>query len=202
MEDITKLKISNVEKERLLIKNLNNRPNAMATYGQAKMSSTEAKDVFDKQFELTVKRHNELCDEVGAIAEEVERELVGANSAEVKRVEAEKSRSSAEAQRVTNETNRKNAEAVRVSNENTRKTAEIARNETVGALDVAVDQLIATQEALLNGEVESVSIVAYPVGAVYLNTNAANPAALFGGTWENIGTLPAPVLVNMWRRIA
>lgn len=109
---------------------------------------------------------------------------------------------SAEALRVTNETARKNAEAVRVSNENTRKTAEIARNETVGALDVAVDQLIATQEALLNGEVESVSIVAYPVGAVYLNTNAANPAALFGGTWENIGTLPAPVLVNMWRRIA
>ena len=202
MEDVTKLKISNVEKERLLIKNLNNRPNAMATYGQAKMSSTEAKDVFDKQFELTVKRHNELCDEVGAIAEEVERELVGANSAEAKRVDAEKTRSSAEALRVTAETYRANAEALRVMNENARKTAEIARNETVGALDAAVEQLIATQEALLDGVVESVSIVAYPVGAVYLNTNAANPAALFGGTWENIGTLPSFAMINMWRRIA
>lgn len=67
MEDVTKLKISNVEKERLLIKNLNNRPNAMATYGQAKMSSTEAKDIFDKQFEFLTERFNNMADSVAAV---------------------------------------------------------------------------------------------------------------------------------------
>ena len=73
MEDVTKLKISNVEKERLLIKNLNNRPNAMATYGQAKMSSTEAKDIFDKQFEFLAERFNNMVDSVAAVDDKLDK---------------------------------------------------------------------------------------------------------------------------------
>lgn len=81
MEDVTKLKISNVEKERLLIKNLNNRPNAMATYGQAKMSSTEAKDIFDKQFEFLTERFNNMADSVAAVDDKLDEFISSVSSA-------------------------------------------------------------------------------------------------------------------------
>ena len=81
MEDVTKLKISNVEKERLLIKNLNNRPNAMATYGQAKMSSTEAKDIFDKQFEFLTERFNNMVDSVAAVDDKLDEFMSDVSSA-------------------------------------------------------------------------------------------------------------------------
>ena len=81
MEDVTKLKISNVEKERLLIKNLNNRPNAMATYGQAKMSSTEAKDIFDKQFEFLTERFNNMVDSVAAVDNKLDEFMSDVSSA-------------------------------------------------------------------------------------------------------------------------
>jgi methyl-accepting chemotaxis protein len=81
MEDVTKLKISNVEKERLLIKNLNNRPNAMATYGQAKMSSTEAKDIFDKQFEFLTERFNNMADSVAAVDNKLDEFMSDVSSA-------------------------------------------------------------------------------------------------------------------------
>ena len=60
-------KITEAEKERLLIKNLNDRPNSLATYGRAKMSSEQLKDVFDKQFILLVQKFNEACDELGLL---------------------------------------------------------------------------------------------------------------------------------------
>lgn len=81
MEDVTKLKISNVEKERLLIKNLNNRPNAMTTYGQAKMSSTEAKDIFDKQFEFLAERFNNMADSVAAVDNKLDKFMSSVSSA-------------------------------------------------------------------------------------------------------------------------
>lgn len=81
MEDVTKLKISNVEKERLLIKNLNNRPNAMATYGQAKMNSTEAKDIFDKQFEFLTERFNNMADSVAAVDNKLDEFMSDVSSA-------------------------------------------------------------------------------------------------------------------------
>ena len=62
MDDIKNLKISETEKERLLITRLNNRPNAMATYGQAKLTPEQMKEVFDQQFKLIVDRYNSLCD--------------------------------------------------------------------------------------------------------------------------------------------
>ena len=57
-------KITNTEKEALLLKRVNDRPNSMATYGKAKLDGTQTKDLFDKQFELVVQRHNALCDDV------------------------------------------------------------------------------------------------------------------------------------------
>lgn len=62
MEDLKSVKISETEKNRLLIKNVNNRPNAMASFGKAKLTAEQTKDLFDKQFELVVERHNKLCD--------------------------------------------------------------------------------------------------------------------------------------------
>lgn len=60
-------KITNTEKNALLLKRVNNRPNALVTYGTGKLNGTETKDLFDKQFELVVERHNELCDDVEAV---------------------------------------------------------------------------------------------------------------------------------------
>ncbi len=67
MEDLKSVKISETEKNRLLIKNVNNRPNAMTSFGKAKLTAEQTKDLFDKQFELMVARHNGLCDETGQI---------------------------------------------------------------------------------------------------------------------------------------
>ena len=78
MEDVRNLKISDAEKNRLLIKRLNNRPNAMATYGQAKLTPEQMKDIFDQQFEMLVGKYNELCEllarlnEIYATDEELE----------------------------------------------------------------------------------------------------------------------------------
>ena len=63
-------RISETKKNSLLIKNLNNRPNASATYGRGGMSADEVKDVFDKQFLCLVEAHNALVEETeGKLAE-------------------------------------------------------------------------------------------------------------------------------------
>lgn len=66
-------KISEAEAERVLVKRVNNRPNAMATYGMAKMSPTDTKDIFDKQFALVKEKHNLLVDKTADIYQEQER---------------------------------------------------------------------------------------------------------------------------------
>ena len=65
------LKITNSERMGVLIKGVNNRPNATATYGGGKLDSTQTKNLFDKQFELLVKKHNELCEKFGLTSEEL-----------------------------------------------------------------------------------------------------------------------------------
>ena len=102
MQDINELKITEAEKARLLIKNANNRPNAMATYGQAKKSSSDVKDMFDQQFEFVVERFNKLCD---AKSEEQSEIIV----AEQSRVTAEKNREAAEKNREAAEVKRETA---------------------------------------------------------------------------------------------
>ena len=75
MEDLKSVKISETEKNRLLIKNVNNRPNAMASFGKAKLTAEQTKDLFDKQFEMMVERHNGLCDETDAVLGKVEQRM-------------------------------------------------------------------------------------------------------------------------------
>lgn len=59
-------KISETEAERVLVKNVNDRPNALASYGIAKKTPTDTKDIFDKQFRLVQEKHNLLADEMDA----------------------------------------------------------------------------------------------------------------------------------------
>jgi hypothetical protein len=66
-------KISEVEAERVQVKRVNNRPNAMATYGMAKMGPNETKDIFDRQFDLVKEKHNMLCEATGSIYQTQER---------------------------------------------------------------------------------------------------------------------------------
>lgn len=61
-----RFKISEDEASRVLVKRVNDRPNALATYGIAKKNSTQAKDIFDRQFELVKEKFNGLIDEVAA----------------------------------------------------------------------------------------------------------------------------------------
>ena len=61
------VKISEVDIQKRLIKNLNDRPNAAATYGGAKKSATDMKDVFDEQFVFLAGKHNELVEDIGDI---------------------------------------------------------------------------------------------------------------------------------------
>ena len=60
-------RISESEANKVLVKNLNDRPNALATYGIAKKDGAETKDIFDKQFKLVKEKHNLLYEETKAI---------------------------------------------------------------------------------------------------------------------------------------
>ena len=62
-------KITEAEAAKVLMKNVNDRPNALATYGEAKKNSVETKDLFDRQFELVKQKHNEMCEEVSRESE-------------------------------------------------------------------------------------------------------------------------------------
>ena len=62
-------KISNADIQKRLIKNLNDRPNASATYGGAKKNATQVKDAFDEQFEFLAGEHNKLVDGIGPIGQ-------------------------------------------------------------------------------------------------------------------------------------
>lgn len=59
--------ISETEALKVLVKNVNDRPNALATYGDAKKTGTETKDIFDRQFHLVKEKHNALCKAVDDI---------------------------------------------------------------------------------------------------------------------------------------
>ena len=195
MEDVTKLKISNVEKERLLIKNLNNRPNAMATYGQAKMSSAETKEVFDKQFELAVERHNNLCDKVENLDETVTGFLDGTEGEERKRRLSEMNRQTeetarvaAEESRVANEQTRQDNEQTRIANENERDSyeserqdeekkrqdAEANRGQQFGDVKDAVQRILWIQRDLEEGRLDTLlGSITHMQGGWY-NGNDAN----------------------------
>ena len=60
-------RISEVEAGRVLMKNVNDRPNALAAYGIAKQTGNDMKDMFDRQFRLLQEKHNMLCDTIEEI---------------------------------------------------------------------------------------------------------------------------------------
>ena len=73
-----KYRITDAEAAKVLIKNVNDRPNALATYGEAKMTPTQVKDLFDRQFLLVKEKHEALADvveeteeTVGEVAEQI-----------------------------------------------------------------------------------------------------------------------------------
>ena len=49
------------EIRKLLIANYNDRPNAVASFGTAKLNSRDVKEIFDKQFKFLAEKHNTLA---------------------------------------------------------------------------------------------------------------------------------------------
>lgn len=64
MADINSAKILQSERERLYIRNVGDRPNAMNSYQKTKMTAQEVKGLFDKQFDFLADKHNILLNEV------------------------------------------------------------------------------------------------------------------------------------------
>lgn len=102
------------------------------------------------------------------------------------REEAENDRMESEIERSEAEKGREAAEQARASAESAREAAEAQRGEFIGDLDSTLDELLALQEDILDGRVEEIVPVAYPVGAIYLSVNDTAPASIFGGTWERL----------------
>ena len=99
-------RISDQEKQAKLIQNLADRPNAMNSYGRAKMSAKDVKIAFDDQFILVVGKHNALLEITEDVLEDEdtrkESEVLREKSEET-RQEAEGLRSDAERDRAENE---------------------------------------------------------------------------------------------------
>ena len=150
MQDINELKITEAEKARLLIKNANNRPNAMATYGQAKKSSSDVKDMFDQQFEFIAGRFNKFCEAKSEEQSEIILAEQSRASAELVREKAEVVRAEAEIARVTAEKGRAAAEVLRVK-------ADGERDVFLGDLGEAVGEILEIQDKILNGDAELVA---------------------------------------------
>lgn len=96
MADINSAKILQSERERLYIRNVGDRPNAMNSYQKTKMTAQEVKGLFDKQFDFLADKHNILLNEV--IGSEGERQEM-----EDARVEKELHRQMQEKLRMLNE---------------------------------------------------------------------------------------------------
>ena len=74
MANFENAKITESERQARLIQNLADRPNAMSSYGRAKMSAEDLKKAFDEQFNLVVDRHNLLHESVEEIRGEAQTE--------------------------------------------------------------------------------------------------------------------------------
>lgn len=68
--------------------------------------------------------------------------------------------------------------------------------EPMKTLTIAGQQFEIT-DAQAREEIQKMTDVIYPVGSVYSTTSNADPATLFGGTWE---PLQSDTAVNMWER--
>ena len=103
-----KYRITDAEAAKVLIKNVNDRPNALATYGEAKMTPTQVKDLFDRQFLLVKEKHEALADVVeeteNAVGEMVDK--VAELEEKVKGAEAVASDAANEAANATDTANR------------------------------------------------------------------------------------------------
>lgn len=155
MEDAKKYKISETEKNRLLIKNLNDRPNAMATFGKAKLSPDQIKDIFDRQFEILVERHNGLCDETGAVLDNVEQRMTEQDTVIARfaaRIDSQDVAVSEFGARIDMQDANIEAFEERINQQDKTLSDSIAaQNKIIGDLDSALDELHDYAEALIGG---------------------------------------------------
>lgn len=183
--------ITEEERKALLIQNLADRPNAMSSYGRAKMSAEDVKKAFDKQFILVVDRHNLLHKSVEGIrgeaqterleslenrADTVDKRLGDQNAADsiedvIQRVaELESLLDDPDEQDTLNESYRGVRERVK-QNEN-----DISKNaEQIGYINTYLDRDPSYSA--------NIFFDVYPVGSIYMSVNPTDPAYLFGGSW-------------------
>lgn len=139
------IKISDSEKNAVLISNMATRPNGNSRYGHSGMSAEAVKERFDAPFELLVERHNALCDFTEAVIDIAHQSALAANAAA-----AAANMAAERADVATSAANEAAAEA--------NAAAEKANNTELGNIDEALDAILEIQNTLLNGGKISFSI--------------------------------------------
>lgn len=191
-------RISEQEVQARLIRNLADRPNAMNSYGRAKMSAEDLKKAFDDQFILVVNRHNLLHESVEGIRGEAQTERLeflenradtvderlgdpnDANSIEdvIQRVaDLESLLDDPENQETFQEDYKTLRTQVKSNATNTLANA--------GAIRENAEQIGYINTYLDHDPSDSANIFfdVYPIGSIYMSVNPTDPAYLFGGSW-------------------
>lgn len=142
---MTNIRISDQEKNAVLISNMATRPNGNSQYGHSGMSAADVKEKFDAPFKLLVERHNALCNFVAAMEDVAKQSALAANAAA-----AAANMATERADAATSAANKAEAEA--------NAAAEKANNTELGNIDEALDAILEIQNTLLNGGKISFSI--------------------------------------------
>lgn len=195
--------ITEEERKALLIQNLADRPNAMSSYGRAKMSAEDLKKAFDDQFILVVNRHNLLHESVEGIRGEAQTErleslenrtdtLEGRADTVDERLGDPNDANSIEdvIQRVANLENLlddpENQETFQEDYKTLRTQVKSNATNTLanaGQIRYINDYLDRDPSDSDPSDSANIFLDVYPVGSIYMSVNPTDPAYLFGGSW-------------------
>lgn len=168
------LKITETEANKVKIANSADRPNAFNSYRLSKMDSTDVKKMFDKPFELAMKKHNALVDQMEAndkaVAERLDEQDERIASAEGVVDQLRKEADSGAFK----------GDAYILTEEDKAEIAAKAKEDAIGDIETALDRIIAIQKELMGTDTDTITFTI--VGAYDSSINFTLDAKK-GMTW-------------------